>query len=128
MRIGDSIWHSARINENNAEIAEFAEPTEIRTQFNYLTVQPYISRHDLRVQANGETIYGDWSIVANARCFDGKIKLGDLFWVDGATPIAEVEEELGYGASANAEVVAVMPVNISISIVLRKRQNQIIEL
>jgi hypothetical protein len=128
MRVGDSIWHSARINEDNAEIAEFAEPTEIRTRFNYLTVQPSISRHDLRVQANGETIYGDWSIVANARCFDGKIKYGDLFWVDGATPIAEVEEEFGYGASANAEVVAVMPVNISISIVLRKRQNQITEL
>lgn len=125
MRVGESIWHSARINADNAETAEYAKPIKIRTQFNYITVQPSISRHDLRFQSNGETLYGDWSVVANLRYFEGKINVGDLFWVDGENPIEKIENDYGYGASATAEVVAVMPINHSISIILRRNQSQI---
>ena len=97
MRVGERIWHSARINEANAEIAEFSEPTEIRTRFNYFTVMPATSRGFMEVMKYGEDIDSTWTAIANDRAFHGKIKEGDLFWLDGEMPIPELEADNGYG-------------------------------
>ena len=83
MRVGESVWHASRINEANAEIAEFSAPTEIRTQFNYFTVMPATSRGFMEVMKYGEDVDSTWTAIANDRAFHGKIKEGDLFWLDG---------------------------------------------
>lgn len=125
MRVGDSIWHSARINEANAEIAEFAEPTEIRTRFNYFTVMPATSRGYMEVMKYGEDIDSTWTAIANDRAFHGKINVGDLFWLDGEKPIPELEEEYGNGSTATAVVKSVAYGNISISITLTRNKEQV---
>ena len=124
MRVGEIIWHSSRKEIPNAEIAEFEAPYEIRTRFNYLTVMPATARGYLQIMQYGERIDNYWTIIANARYFSGKIKEGDLMWVDGEKPIEQVEEEYGIGASANAIVKSVAKVNHSISITLERNQNR----
>ena len=125
MRVGESIWHSARINEAQAESAEFSEPTEIRTRFNYFTVMPATSRGFMEVMKYGEDIDSTWTAIANDRAFHGKIKEGDLFWLDGEKPIPELEEEYGIGSTANAVVKSVAYVNLSIAITLTRNKDQV---
>ena len=125
MKVGQSIWHSARINEDNAEVAEFAEPTEIRTRFNYFTVMPATSRGFMEVMKYGEDINSTWTAIVNDRAFHGKIKEGDLFWLDGEKPIPELEEEYGNGSTATAVVKSVAYVNMSISITLTRNKDQV---
>ena len=125
MRVGERIWHSARINLDNAEVAEFAEPTEIRTRFNYFTVMPATSRGYMEVMKYGEDIDSTWTAIANDRAFHGKINVGDLFWLDGEKPIPELEEEYGNGSTANAVVKSVAYVNMSISITLTRNKEQV---
>lgn len=125
MRVGQSIWHSARISGKNAEISEFAEPTEIKTRFNYFTVMPATSRGYLEVMKYGEDIDSTWTAIANDRAFHGKIKEGDLFWIDGEKPIPELETEYGNGATATAVVKSVSYVKNSISITLTRNKDQV---
>jgi hypothetical protein len=125
MRVGESIWVANRINEDNAEIAEYAEPTEIRTRFNYFTVMPATSRGYMEVMKYGEDIDSTWVAIANDRAFHGKIKEGDLFWLDGETPIGELEAEYGNGATATAVVKSVSYVNLYISITLTRNKDQV---
>ena len=125
MRVGESIWHSSRIDVANAEISEYADPTEIRTRFNYFTVMPATSRGYVEVMRYGEDLDSTWTAIANDRAFHGKIKEGDLFWIDGEKPIAELEEEYGIGATATAVVKSVSYVNISISITLTRNKDQV---
>lgn len=125
MRVGDSIWHSARINANNAEIPEFATPTEIRTRFQYFTVMPATSRGFMEVMKYGEDVDSTWTAIANDRAFHDKIKVGDLFWLDGEKPIPEIEAEYGNGASATAVVKSVAYVNFTISITLTRNKEQV---
>lgn len=125
MRVGESIWHSARINEQNAEVAEFAPPKEIRTRFNYFTVMPATSRGFLEVMQYGEDLDSTWTAIANDRVFHGKVKEGDLFWLDGETPNADLEAEYGNGATATAVVKNVAYVNHTISITLTRNKEQV---
>lgn len=125
MRVGDSIWHSARINTDNAEIAEFAPPTEIKTRFNYFTVMPATSRGYMEVMKYGEDVDSTWTAIANLRAFDGKINVGDVFWLDGEKPIQKLEEEYGFGATANAVVKSVSYVNLTISIALTRNKERV---
>ena len=125
MRVGQSIWHSSRINENNAEIPDFANPTEIKTRFNYFTVMPVTSRGFMEVMKYGEDIENTWTAIANDRAFNGKIKVGDLFWLDGESPIPELEEEYGNGATATAVVKSVSYINLSIAITLTRNKEQV---
>ena len=119
------MWHSARINKDNAEIAEFAEPTEIRTRFNYFTVMPATSRGYMEVMKYGEDVDSTWTAIANDRAFHGKINVGDLFWLDGDKPIPEIEVEYGNGSTATAVVKSVAYVNMSISITLTRNKDQV---
>jgi hypothetical protein len=127
MRVGESVWHSARINESNAEIADFAEPTKIRTQFNYFTVIPATSRGFMEVMKYGEDIDSTWTAIANDRAFHGKIKEGDLFWLDGEKPIPELEAEYGNGATATAVVKSVAYVNLTIAITLTRNKDKVVQ-
>ena len=125
MRVGESIWHSARINEANVEISEYAEPTEIRTRFNYFTVMPATSRGFMEVMKYGEDVDSTWTAIALDRAFHGKINVGDLFWLDGEKPIPELEEEYGNGSTATAVVKSVAYVNLTIAITLTRNKDQV---
>ena len=125
MRVGDSIWHSSRINEDNAEIPEFSKPTEIKTRLCYFTVMPATSRGYLAVMKYGEDLDGTWTAIASDRAFHDKIKVGDLFWLDGERPIANLEEQYGNGATATAIVKNVSYVNMSISITLTRNKEKV---
>lgn len=127
MRVGDSVWHSARINEANSEITEFSEPAEIRTRFNYFTVMPATSRGFMEVMKYGEDIDSTWTAIANDRAFHGKIKVGDLFWLDGEKPIPELEAEYGNGATATAVVKSVAYVNLTIAITLTRNKDKVVQ-
>lgn len=127
MRVGESVWHSARINEANAEVSEYAKPTEIRTKFNYFTVMPATSRGFMEVMKYGEDVDSTWVAIANDRAFHGKIKEGDLFWLDGEKPIPELEAEYGNGATATAVVKSVSYVNITISITLTRNKDKVVQ-
>lgn len=125
MRVGDNVWHSSRINESNAEILEYNKPTKIKTRFAYFTVMPATSRGFLEVMKYGEDVDSTWTAIANARAFQGKIKVGDLFWLDGEKPIPELEAEYGNGATATAVVKSVSYVNLSIAITLTRNKDQV---
>ena len=77
MKVGEKVWHSKRKEITNAEIAEFEKPYDITTKFMYLTCMPKTSRGDLVVLQHGETKYKYWTIIANARYFNGVFKEGD---------------------------------------------------
>lgn len=125
MRVGQSVWLARRKEIPNAEVAEYEKPIEIKTGFNYLTIMPASSRGGLEVMKHGETLYDTWTGIANAFHFEGKIKEGDLMYVDGHRPNETLEKEYGYGATANAEVKSVLPINLTISLVLSRNQNEI---
>ena len=125
MKLGGVIWHSSRINEENAEVAEFAKPEAIRTRANYFSVMPATSRGFLEVMQYGEDLDSTWTAIANDRIFHGKVKEGDLFWLDGETPNADLEAEYGNGATATAVVKSVAYVNTTISITLTRNKEQV---
>lgn len=125
MKLGGVIWHSSRINEDNAEVAEFAKPEAIRTRANYFSVMPATSRGFLEVMQYGEDLDSTWTAIANDRVFHGKVKEGDLFWLDGETPNADLEAEYGNGATATAVVKSVAYVNTTISITLTRNKEQV---
>lgn len=125
MRFGEKVWHSSRINEDNAEVSEFAAPTEIRTRANYFSVMPATSRGFLEVMQYGEDLDSTWTATANDRVFHGKVKEGDLFWLDGERPPEEVNDEYGYAESATAVVKSVSYVNLTIAITLTRNKDQV---
>lgn len=125
MRVGKSIWYCSRINDNNSENSRFAQPVEIRTQFNYFTVMPATSRGFMEVMKYGEDIDSTWTAIANDQVFHGKIKEGDLFWLDDDKPITELEEKYGNGATATAVVKSVSYVNLTIAITLTRNKDKV---
>lgn len=127
MRFGKSVWYSNRISENNAEIAEYAEPVEVVTRPNYFTVMKSTSRGYLSIMQFGENAENTWTAVANGISFGDRIKAGDVMWLDGESPIETVEKTYGNGASATAVVKSVDEVNYTISITLERNQNQVKE-
>jgi hypothetical protein len=122
MRVGDSVWHAKRENIANATKATYETPNEIRTRLNYFTVM--CASGYIQVMKYGEDIDNTWTVVANAREFGGKIKEGDLFWVDGEKPNEAIERKYGNGASANAVVKSVRLGNRSIEITLTRNKNR----
>lgn len=122
MRVGDSVWHASRQEIPNATQATYDEPNEIVTRFNYLTVMA--ASGYVQVMKYGEDVNNTWNVVANQRAFENKIKVGDLFWVDGHSPNEEIESKYGFGSSANAVVVAVGKGNVSMEITLKRNKNQ----
>lgn len=125
MKVGQIVWHSSRINKPNAEVAEYANPTKIYTRFNYFTVMPATSRGFTEVMKYGEDVDSTWTAIALDRAFHGKIKEGDLFWLDGETPMPEIEKKYGIISTATAVVKSVAYVNHTIAITLTRNKDQI---
>ena len=126
MRFGKSVWYANRINDYNAEIAEYETPIEIITRPNYFTIMQATTRGYFEVEKYGEMAQNTWTAIANAMAFDGKIKKGAVMWVDGESPINNpIEEKYGNGYSANAVVKNVAEVNHTISITLERNQEQL---
>lgn len=122
MRVGDKVWHASRKEIPNATKATFDDPIEIRTRYNYLTIMA--ARGYVQVMKYGEDIDNTWIGIASMRAFGDKVKEGDLFWVDGAYPIEELETKYGNGASANAIVKSVAQGNHCLEITLQRNKNQ----
>ena len=122
MRIGDRVWHASRKEIPNATKATFDEPKRYFTRFNYLTVMA--ASGYIQVMKYGEDVDNTWNVVARQSDFGGKIKVGDLFWVDGASPDVDLEYTYGNGASANAVVTAVGYGNVNMQITLKRNKNQ----
>lgn len=127
MRIGASVYHASRIERPNSVTNEYEAPNKIVTRCNYFTVMPASSRGGLEMLKFGEALFNTWTVTANSWYFSGKIKEGDVMWVDGHAPVAEIEETYGYGSSANAVVKSCLEVNNTISIVLVSNQEQVTE-
>lgn len=126
MRIGESAWLSSRIDEPNATNNDYENPIEIKTRANFFTVMPSSTGGFMEVLKSGENLYNYWRATANARFFEGKIKVGDLMWLDGEKPILNLENEYGIGASATAVVKAVEKVNFTLNIRLERNQKQVL--
>lgn len=122
MRIGKSVWVSSRKNVGNNTRPIYDEPFVIKTRPNYFTVMPAIARGYAEFTKYGELANDIWTVIANSNVFSGVFKVGDLMWVDGASPQKDIEEDCGIGASANAKVVGVYEVNHTISITLQRKQ------
>jgi hypothetical protein len=127
MRVGEFVWHSKRLQKSNAEISEFSKPVKIQTHYNYFTVMPATSRGFMEVMKYGEDVDSTWTVIANARAFNGKIEVGDLFWLDGEKPISKLEATYGNGATATAVVKSVSYVNMYISVTLTRNKEQVKE-
>lgn len=127
MRVGQSIWHSARTDADNSEISKYANPTEIRTRFNYFTVMPATSRGYAEVMKYGEDVDNTWTAIANDQAFHGKINVGDLFWLDGEKPpkANQITDDYGYAQSATSVVKNVAYNNLTISITLTRNKEQV---
>lgn len=127
MKFGKSVWYANRINDYNAEIAEYETPIEIITRPNYFTVMQATTRGYLEVEKYGEMAENTWTVIANGMAFAGKIKKGAVMWVDGETPIGNpLEKTYGNGSTANAVVKNVAEVNNTISITLERNQEQVL--
>jgi hypothetical protein len=125
MRFGQKVYHSKRIFEENAELSTYDSPTSYITNPNYLSVMPAVSRGFMEVMRYGEDLESTWTVIANRRAFDGVFKEGDCMWVDGETPLEDVENEYGNGSSANAIVRSVSEVNNTISITITRNKDQV---
>jgi hypothetical protein len=79
----------------------------------------------MEVMRYGEDIDNTWTAIANARAFDGKIKEGDLFWIDGEEPNEELEAVYGNGATATAVVKNVSYVNLTMHITLTRNKDKV---
>lgn len=117
MRIGDCVWYSNAKYEPNAEIVEYSKPVKITLRNNYFTCQPASSGGYLSIVEFGEKLSKTWLCKATTAVFCGKIKEGDLMWVDGDKPLGE-----DYENSANAKVVSVDIVDRTMTIILEKNQ------
>lgn len=124
MKIGGKVYHAKRVYDENAITATFERPVAYVTRPNYLTVMPATSRGYLVMMQYGEDLENTWTAIANGRAFEGVFKEGDLMWVDGESPIEAVEQEYGYGTSANAVIRSVAEVNHTISLVLTRNKEQ----
>lgn len=124
MKFGEKVWLASRINDVAKSIAEYADPVEITLMPNYFTIMPKSGY--LAVMQYGENIKNMWSVVANSLYFDGKIKAGDLMWIEGHSPQQEIENKYGIGSSANAEVVECNNGLRSINATLNKNTNQVL--
>ena len=127
MRVGQSVWLARRKDIPNAEIPEYEKPIEIKTAFNYFTVMPATSRGFMEVMKYGEDVDSTWTAIANDRAFHGKIKVGDLFWLEGKKPIPELEAEYGNGATATAVVKSVSYVNLTIASTLTRNKDKVVQ-
>lgn len=125
MRFGSTVWYASRTSLTNADADSFAEPKSIVLRPNYFSIMPATSRGYTEVMKYGEAMYQTWTAIAKASEFEGLIKEGDVFYVDGHSPNIELENAYGFGSTANAVVKNVALVNTTMSITLEVNQAQV---
>ena len=125
MKIGTTVWFAKRIVEENAVIERFTKPEKLVVRPNYFTVMPASTRGLAEVMKHGETLYNTWTAIANMNYFEGKFAVGDVFYLDGESPNANLEEKYGNGCTANAVVKNVSYGQTVIHITLTRNQNQV---
>lgn len=125
MKFGSTIWYANRVIENNAIVDKFSEPKSIILRPNYFTVMPATTRGYAEVMKYGEAVFKTWTAIANAKAFEGNIRVGDVFYIEGHAPDEELEAQYGFGTTANAVVKNVAMGNFTISITLEVNQEQI---
>lgn len=149
MQIGKSVWYANRINTDGEPTPKYKSPIEIKTRANFFTVMP--ASGYLAMRRYGAELENTWVAVANKKYFEvqnefilgvsilgtGKlysnrinlsdfvIKVGDVMWVDGESPIHEIENEYGNGASATALVDNISVQNNYIEITLKRNKEQV---
>jgi hypothetical protein len=117
MKVGSYVWYTNKRYDANAEIETYSKPIKITLRNNYFTCQPASTGGYLSIVEYGEDLQKTWTCKANALVFNGKIKEGDLMWVDGDKPYGDE-----YELSANARVVNVSVVDRTMTITLEKNQ------
>jgi hypothetical protein len=122
MKFGSSIWHCKRINDLNDDNPEYGVPSQIILRPNYLSCVPATSKGYMAVMMYGEKLTDTWMMIASPS-FNGDIQVGDLFWLDGSSPVEDIENMYGNGSSANAIVRDISEVNFTTSITLERNQN-----
>lgn len=122
MRNGEAIWYCVRTSPDNAEIDTYACPKKeyVRMPSVFspvgITVQPMNGYTDRL--ASGETTFKDQRIILTPyTLWHGRFKEGDLFYLDGRTPL---ENESYYGENANYFVDSVNNQNEAIEIIAKK--------
>lgn len=122
MRNGDNIWYCHRVTKENAEIEEFDAPIKDTLRMPNIvssigiTVQPKNGFTDRL--AEGETTQSTQRVILQPYTYwDGKFKIGDLFYIDGAEPSANEDY---YGQNANYMVENVAKQNLAIELSLKK--------
>lgn len=124
MKQGEKVYYSNRINDDNAIIQEFDKPKKITLKYNYFTCMK--ASGYMEIISYGERISSIWTCFANSNYFKGKIKKGDIFWVEGKKPPKESEltELFGYKQSANAKVIEVLDLDHTIKITLERNEDE----
>lgn len=125
MRFGSTVWYAKRISGENATTDTFSQPKPIVLRPNYFSVMPATSRGYTEVMKYGEAMFNTWTAIANTNFFEGEIEAGDVFYIDGHSPDLVLEEQYGYGSTANAVAKNVAHVNKTIGITLEVNQNQV---
>ena len=124
MDFGCYVWYSNRINDEQEEIPKYGEPVKVVTRPNYFTVMPVAGRGLLEVLKSGEAVHDYWTAMANSLVFEGKIKIGDLMWIDGDEPQKSDSSMFDYRQSATAVVEQVQKTRKTIQIYLKRNQEK----
>lgn len=125
MKIGDTFYYAKRDTDSNAETPTFATPISETVKFMNITIMPASSRGYSEYMKFGETLFDTWTVIAKVNRFMNEFHVGDVFWVDGESPISEIEREYGVGASATAVVNSVSIQNRVLYITLKRNQSQV---
>lgn len=126
MRNGDKVWYCKKISDDDAEVVQFAPPVEYILKPTFLTIQP--SNGYSEVVEFGKDIGKTWTGMGQPyRYWFDLLREDDRFYVDGAEPTIEYDEEGemiepddGWGADANARVYSVRPQNEAVRFILKK--------
>lgn len=118
MRVGETLYHSARNIDSNNGVVSYSTATAYKTRLMYLTCQP-ASGYTETLEF-GEKLSKTWVIIANYRIFDGVFNEGDLLFLDGAKP----SDKGQYEQEANAVITSVRYQNKVIRITAEKKDLQ----
>lgn len=125
MRMNQIIYHAKKIDIKNADLTQYEAPKKITTRPNYFTVEKASASGGLAIMQFGSQVNSVWNAIANSLFFEGKFNIGDLFWIDGAKPVENFEEEFGIGSTANAIVTNVTNQGRTIVLTLSTNKEQV---
>lgn len=114
MRIGETLYHSARQIDTNG-VVNYTPAKAYKTRLRFLTCQP--ASGYMETLEFGEKLSRTWVLIADYRQFDRVFSEGDLLFLDGVSP-AEIEL---YEQQANAVITSIQRQNKVIRITAEKK-------